>query len=59
MADEPTAAPDCRAYRDFLTALLAKEQGCTVLMVTHDPRIMDIADRVAYLEDGFSERMGD
>jgi len=23
-----------------------------VLMVTHDPRIMDIADRVAYLEDG-------
>jgi len=52
MADEPTAALDpSRAYRDFLTALLAKEQGCTVLMVTHDPRIMDI-DRVAYLEDG-------
>lgn len=32
--------------------LLAKEQGCTVLMVTHDPRIIDVADRVAYLEDG-------
>jgi len=28
----------------FLTALERKEQGCTVLMVTHDPRIMDIAD---------------
>jgi len=53
MADEPTAALDSQwAYRDFLTALFAKEQGCTVLMVTHDPRIMDIADRVAYLEDG-------
>jgi putative ABC transport system ATP-binding protein len=31
---------------------LAKEQGCTVLMVTHDPRIIDVADRVSYLEDG-------
>ncbi len=31
---------------------LAKEEGCTVLMVTHDPRIMDIADRVVYVEDG-------
>jgi len=49
----PTAALDpAVAYRDSLLRSLAKEQGCTVLMVTHDPRIMDIADRVAYLEDG-------
>ncbi|NES08432.1 MAG: ABC transporter ATP-binding protein, partial [Okeania sp. SIO2F4] len=26
--------------------------GCTVLMVTHDPRIVSSADRVVYLEDG-------
>ena len=31
---------------------LAKEGGRTVLMVTHDPRIMDVADRVVNLEDG-------
>ena len=31
---------------------LAKEQGCGVLMVTHDPRILDLADRVLRMEDG-------
>jgi putative ABC transport system ATP-binding protein len=35
-----------------LLARLAKQEGCTVVMVTHDPRIVDVADRVAYLEDG-------
>lgn len=54
MADEPTAALDSRSGHTVseLLRTLAKEQGCTVLMVTHDPRIVDIADRVAYLEDG-------
>lgn len=54
MADEPTAALDSRSGHTVISLLrsLAKEQGCTVLMVTHDPRIIDIADRVAYLEDG-------
>jgi putative ABC transport system ATP-binding protein len=31
---------------------LAKEQGCTILLVTHDNRILDIADRTVYMEDG-------
>jgi len=54
MADEPTAALDSRSGHTVIELLrqLAKEQGCTVLMVTHDPRIVDVADRVAYLEDG-------
>lgn len=54
MADEPTASLDSRSGHTVIALLrsLAKEQGCTVLMVTHDPRIIDIADRVAYLEDG-------
>ncbi len=30
----------------------AKEQGCTILLVTHDNRILDIADRIVYMEDG-------
>ena len=31
---------------------LAKEQGCTILLVTHDNRILDVADRIVNLEDG-------
>ncbi|HEY9709962.1 MAG TPA: ABC transporter ATP-binding protein [Oculatellaceae cyanobacterium] len=54
MADEPTAALDSHSGHTVMELLrqLAKEEGCTVLMVTHDPRIMDVADRIAYLEDG-------
>ena len=54
MADEPTAALDSESGYAVTELLhrLAKEEGCTVLIVTHDPRITDIADRVAHLEDG-------
>ena len=34
------------------TANIAKEQGCTILMETHDNRILDIADRIIEMEDG-------
>ena len=54
LADEPTAALDkvtgaevARLLRD-----LAKSRGVPILMVTHDPRILDIADRVVSMEDG-------
>lgn len=54
MADEPTAALDSHTGRLVMELLhqLAKEHGCTVLIVTHDPRILDLADRVAQMEDG-------
>ncbi|HAZ48693.1 MAG TPA: ABC transporter ATP-binding protein [Cyanobacteria bacterium UBA11371] len=54
MADEPTAALDSQNGHAVMALLrqLAKERGCTVLMVTHDPRIMDLADNIAYMEDG-------
>lgn len=54
LADEPTAALDSKSGRDVVTLMqkLAKEQGCTILLVTHDNRILDIADRTVYLEDG-------
>ena len=50
LADEPTAALDSQRGHTIMELLrkLAKEEGCTVLMVTHD----DIADRVVYVEDG-------
>lgn len=31
---------------------LAKEQGCTMLLVTHDARILDISDQAVHLKDG-------
>ena len=31
---------------------LARDQDCAVLMVTHDPRILDVADRLLQMEDG-------
>ncbi len=54
LADEPTAALDSKSGRDVVTLMqqLAKEQGCTILLVTHDNRILDIADRIVDLEDG-------
>ncbi|MEX1324079.1 MAG: ATP-binding cassette domain-containing protein, partial [Synechococcaceae cyanobacterium] len=62
LADEPTAALDSRSGRDVveLVQRLAREQGCAVLMVTHDPRILDVADRLVRMEDGrlFSAQHG-
>ena len=54
LADEPTAALDSRTGREVVELLqrLARDQGCAVLMVTHDPRILDIADRLVRMEDG-------
>jgi putative ABC transport system ATP-binding protein len=34
---------------------LAKEQNRTILMVTHDNRILDVADRIINLVDGYLE----
>jgi putative ABC transport system ATP-binding protein len=54
LADEPTAALDKKSGRDVVEMMqkLAKEQGATILLVTHDNRILDIADRIVYMEDG-------
>jgi putative ABC transport system ATP-binding protein len=54
LADEPTAALDSKSGRDVVNVMqkLAREQGSTILLVTHDDRILDIADRIVHLEDG-------
>jgi putative ABC transport system ATP-binding protein len=54
LADEPTAALDSKSGREVVTLMqkLAKEQNCTILMVTHDNRILDVADRIIHMEDG-------
>ena len=54
LADEPTAALDSRSGREVVTLMqqLARDQHSTILLVTHDNRILDIADRVLSLDDG-------
>ena len=54
LADEPTASLDSQTGREVVDLLkgLATDQGCGVLMVTHDPRILDVADRLLQMEDG-------
>ncbi len=54
LADEPTAALDKKSGRDVVELMqkLAKDQDCTILLVTHDNRILDIADRIVSMEDG-------
>lgn len=54
LADEPTSALDKAAGRQIVDLLqtLATEQGSAILMVTHDNRILDVADRILEMEDG-------
>ena len=54
LADEPTAALDKDTGRDVIEHLqrLARERHSTVIIVTHDNRIMEAADRIINLTDG-------
>lgn len=53
-ADEPTAALDKDSGHQVVAMLkaLGRERGTTTVMVTHDSRILDMADRIITLEDG-------
>jgi putative ABC transport system ATP-binding protein len=54
LADEPTAALDKKSGRDVVDIMqrLAQEKGSAVVLVTHDNRILDVADRLIHMEDG-------
>jgi putative ABC transport system ATP-binding protein len=53
-ADEPTAALDRESALNVVSLLkrLGRERGTTTLMVTHDPKIIDMADRIVTMDDG-------
>ena len=59
LADEPTASLDKESGRDVaqLIQQLAREEGASVVLVTHDNRILDIADRILHLEDGHMKEL--
>ena len=54
LADEPTAALDEKSGREAVTLFreMADRDGCTVLIVTHDNRILDVADRIINMVAG-------
>jgi len=54
LADEPTAALDKDSGRDVVELFrqLTRDENSTILLVTHDNRILDIADRIVTLLDG-------
>ncbi|MBR9868106.1 MAG: ATP-binding cassette domain-containing protein [Oceanospirillales bacterium] len=54
LADEPTGNLDSHKGQEVMMILhdIARDDDCAVLMVTHDPRVEEIADRVLWLEDG-------
>lgn len=54
LADEPTGNLDSRTGQEVMMILhdVVRDQGCSVILVTHDPRVEEIADRILWLEDG-------
>ena len=54
IADEPTGNLDSKSGQDVLMVLhdIARDEGRAVLIVTHDRRVEDVADRILWLEDG-------
>lgn len=61
LADEPTANLDSKIGHEIARLLrrIASEQRCSVVIVSHDARLKDIADRVLWLEDGQFKAMSD
>ncbi len=54
LADEPTGNLDSQNGQEVMMILhdIARDKGYAVVMVTHDPRVEEIADRIFWLEDG-------
>ncbi len=57
MADEPTGNLDSKSGRDIMDLLLSlnRDQGVTVIVVTHDPEIGAETNRIIKLKDGLLE----
>jgi putative ABC transport system ATP-binding protein len=54
LADEPTGNLDSQSGQDVTMILhdIARDKSCAIVLVTHDPRVEDVADRILWLEDG-------
>lgn len=61
LADEPTGNLDTKTGADIIELLkrLQKEQNVTIITATHDTKMLDISDRIAWIRDGKLERLED
>ena len=59
LADEPTGNLDTKSGQEIMALLtgLNRDQGATVILVTHDPEIAAYAERVIHIRDGLIERV--
>lgn len=54
LADEPTANLDSETGKRLVSLMfeIGKEQDCTMIISTHDPEIIELADNTVFLKDG-------
>ncbi len=60
LADEPTGNLDTKTGNDIMAVLtkLNKDNNITIVLVTHDPEVAEIARKTIYLRDGLIEKVG-
>jgi putative ABC transport system ATP-binding protein len=61
LADEPTGNLDSKTGEEiiFLLKRLQLESGVTIITATHDVKMLNISDRIAWIRDGKLERLED
>jgi ABC-type lipoprotein export system ATPase subunit len=54
LADEPTASLDTSTGKNLIQLIfdMGQEQGCTLVIATHDPEIFHLTEKTVYLRDG-------
>jgi len=59
LADEPTANLDLRTGEEIIALMkeMNREHGVTVVCSTHDHKMLDISDRIAWMKDGLIEKL--
>ena len=59
LADEPTGNLDSTTGAEIIALLkqLQREKGVTIITATHDAKMLEISDRIAWIRDGKLERL--